>query len=355
MLIENPTYMKLAVKYEFGAKSRQRFYTKLGQLLENGVPLDTALQQLQNASKKTRGSVLPILFGKWRRNVANGLNFGDCLSPYVPSAEAILLETGASSGHMAEALHNAANTVKQQALVKGAIISNSAYPLLLVCMLIAALLLASNVVIPTFTEILPAEEWEGMSRYVALSANFIKDYGGLMLFLMLTLVAFIAFSLPRWTDKSRMLFENIIPWNLYRMWQGSAFLLSVSAIMSAGVKIDEVSLGKIARNADPYLAQRINAVKRWVVSGANFGEALHQAGYVFPDDEIISDLRIYARLRDFDKNLVRITRTWVEELVEKVSTIMKVLNVVILFAIAIIIGVLISALYGVVQQIQVNA
>ncbi len=355
MLLENPTFFKLAVSYEFNSKNRQRFYTKLGQLLENGVPLDNALQQLQKLATKTRGSVLPILFGKWRRNVANGINFGNCLTPYVPSAEAILLETGASSGFLAEALFNAANTVKQQATIKSAIISKSAYPVLLICMLIAALLLASNMVIPTFTEILPADKWTGMSSVVAKVADFIRVYGGLIFIFSTIFILFIIFSLPRWTGKTRIYFENIIPWNLYRMWQGSAFLLSVSAIMSAGVKIDEVSLGKISKNADPYLCQRINAVKRWVTSGANFGEALYQAGYSFPDDEIISDLRIYARLRDFDKNLVRITRTWVEDLVEKVSTIMTILNVVILFAIAVVIGVLISALYGVVQQIQVNS
>ena len=91
------------------------------------------------------------------------------------------------------------------------------------------------------------------------------------------------------------------------------------------------------------------------MSGANLGDALHQAGFVFPDREIIADLRIYAQLRGFDKNLVRITRTWVEELVDKVGGIMKVLNTVVLFLIAIVIGCLVAALYGVVQQIQAQA
>lgn len=146
--------------------------------------------------------------------------------------------------------------------------------------------------------------------------------------------------------------ENIIPWNLYRMWQGSAFLLAVSAVMNAGVKLDEVSLGRISKNADPYLAQRIHAIKRGIISGANLGDALHQAGYKFPDEDIISDLQIYARLRGFDKNLVRITQSWIGDLVEKVGIIMKVLNTIVLFLIAIVIGMLISALYAVVQQIQ---
>lgn len=111
----------------------------------------------------------------------------------------------------------------------------------------------------------------------------------------------VLFSLPRWTSRSRLAVEGILPWSLYRIWQGSSFLLSVAALMNAGVKMDEVSLGKLGKNADPYLAQRIKAIRRGIVLGANLGDALHQTGLVFPDREIIADLRIYAQLRGFDK------------------------------------------------------
>ncbi len=353
-MINNNSFFLLSVKFEFNAKNRQRFYTKLAQLLENGVSLDAALLQIQTLAARSKGSVLSGLYGRWRKSVANGMNFGSCVGPYVPSSEAILLETGAASGQLSEALYTVARTVEQQSNIKNAIISNSAYPLLLFAMLIAALMLASYMVIPTFSEILPTEEWTGFAGMVAQATVFIRNNGAGIAVFMVMAIIIIAFSLPRWTGKSRLLVENMIPWSLYRMLQGSAFLLSISSMMSAGVKLDDVSLKRIGKSADPYLAERIDAVKRYITSGANLGDALYNTGYRFPDEEIIADLRIYARLRDFDKNLVKITRSWVEELVEKVSQIMKVLNVIVLFLIAVVIGVLISALYGVVQQIQVQ-
>lgn len=352
MLYNNPTFFKYAVQFEFNPKMRERFYIKLGQLLENGVQLDVALSQLQKMSARSKGSILPVLYGSWRRNVANGMNFGDVVGPFVPSAEAILLETGAASGHLVESLYNAAETVQQQSKVKNAIISSAAYPVVLFLMLIAALILSSFMVIPTFSEILPVEKWTGAAKITAAVTQVIRDYG-LVIVIFFVLANIIVFtSLSRWTGRERLLVENVIPWNLYRMWQGSSFLLSVAALMKAGVKLDEVSLNKISRNTEPYLSQRIQAIKRGIISGENLGEALNQTGFNFPDEELIADLRVYATLRGFDKNLLRITQTWVNDLVDKVKVSMRVLNVVVLVLIAVVIGFLISSLYGIVQQIQ---
>ncbi len=349
------SFSKLAFRYEFNAKMRRRFYIKLAQLLENGVSLGPALAQLQLLSGKSKRSTMPRLYQRWRREIENGKNFGQCVAPYVPGTEAILLETGSDSGHLVDALRNAAETSEQQARVRNAILSNAAYPALLMCMLLAALYMMAFTVIPTFAQILPVEEWQGISYKVAKVSIFIQSYGIVLLTIFGVIMGGVLFSLPRWTSRSRLAVEGILPWSLYRIWQGSSFLLSVAALMNAGVKMDEVSLGKLGKNADPYLAQRIKAIRRGIVSGANLGDALHQTGLVFPDREIIADLRIYAQLRGFDKNLVRITRTWVEELVDKVGGIMKVLNTVVLFLIAIVIGCLVAALYGVVQQIQAQA
>lgn len=352
MLYNNKAIFDFAVKFEFNPKNRARFYIKLSQLLENGVQLDIALKQLQSMSTKTKGSILPVLYGRWRRSVANGMNFGLCIAPYVPSSEAILLETGSGSGNLVDALRNAADTVDQQAKVKGAILSSAAYPAVLIMMLIAALILASFMVIPTFEEILPVEEWKGAAKVTAIFTGFIRNYGIILLTVTVFIIIMIATSMPRWVGRERMLVENVVPWNLYRMWQGSSFLLSVAALMKAGVKLDEVSLNKISKNAEPYLAQRIQAIKKGIVSGENLGEALNQTGYKFPDEDLISDLRVYATLRGFDKNLLRITQLWVTDLIDTVKVSMQILNAVVLVLITVVIGFLISSLYGIVQQIQ---
>jgi len=348
----SPLLFDLSVKFEFGSAVRYRFYMKLSQLLGNGVSLDTALKQLETIAGRRSSSALPHLYRRWRRNIANGQNFGRVLAPFIPSSEAILIETGANSGKLLVALENAAQSIEQQTKVKKAIITASAYPGVLIAMLIAALALSAYKVIPTFEEIIPINEWQGVSYAVAISAQFIREYSFLITAVAIVIVSIIVYSLPRWTSKQRILFDKIVPWNMYKMWQGSSFLLAISSMMSAGVKLDEVSLAKISKQSEPYLKQRINALTRWITAGENLGDALYKSGFKFPDEEIIGDLQIYAKLRGFDQNLIWITRSWVDSLVERVTMIMKVVNTTILILIAIVIGCLIMSFYDIFQQIE---
>lgn len=351
MAPSSPLFFELSVKFEFGSDARFKFYSKLAQLLENGVGLDTALGQIESIADR-RGGVLPSLYRRWRNNIANGMNFGQCLAPFIPSAEAMLIETGANSGKLITALQNTAQSIEQQAKVKKAIITASAYPMVLVAMLIAALLLSSYKVIPTFEEIIPVEDWTGVSYAVAITSKFIRDYAFLVGVCFAVFLVIVFMSLPRWTSKKRVFFDKFVPWSLYRMWQGASFLLAISSMMAAGVKLDDVSLAKIARRADPYLKQRITSLTRFITAGENLGDALYKSGYNFPDEDIIGDLQIYAKLRGFDHNLIWITRSWVDSLVERVTITMKVVNTVILMLIAVVIGCLIMSFYDVFQQIQ---
>ncbi|MBU6235123.1 MAG: type II secretion system F family protein [Alphaproteobacteria bacterium] len=344
-------FFDLSVKFEFGGDERQRFYTKLVQLLENGVSLDTALAQIEKISAR-KSKILPKLYKRWRNEVAEGINFGTCLAPYVPSSEAILLETGANSGKLVKSLQNSAESIENQSKVKKAIVGAAAYPCVLLCMLIAAMLLSSYKVIPTFEQIIPVDQWQGIAYNVAMAAKFIRE-DGIVLFVGLAVTIFtIVVSMPRWISPTRVYFDRFVPWSLYKMLQGSAFLLSVASMMSAGIKIDEVSLNRISKQSDPYLRQRIKGIQKYIASGENLGDALYNAGYEFPDAEIIGDLQIYARLRGFDQNLIRISQIWVDGLVEKVNVAMKIVNFVILVLIAVVIGCLIMSFYSVFQQIQ---
>lgn len=351
MAMKNDPLFNLAVKFEFGGDERQRFYIKLTQLLENGVSLDVALQQIQKISAR-KGKVLPKLYSKWRNEVAEGKNFGQCLSPYVPSSEAILLETGANSGKLVKALQNATESIENAGKVKKAIIAAGAYPMVLLAMLIAALVLSAYKVIPTFEQIIPVDQWVGISRTVAIVCQFIRDKGIIVIVVIAAVLSLVFWSLPRWQGRMRIRFDRFVPWSIYKMWQGSAFLLSVASLMSAGVKIDEGSLARISKQSDPYLKERVKGIQRYIASGENLGDALYNSGYEFPDNEIIGDLQIYARLRGFDQNLIRITRVWVDGLVERINVAMKIVNFTILIMITVVIGMLIMSFYSVFQQIQ---
>jgi type II secretory pathway component PulF len=264
----------------------------------------------------------------------------------------MLLEAGSNSGKLYQALIDASDAVTQKKRIKSAIVSNGAYPALLMVILVLALAVSAYNIIPTFAEVLPLEQWEGSAKTVAQMSMFIQANGLPMLLGFFVLVAVVAWSMPNWTGKTRSIVETKFPWSLYRLSQGSSFLLSVGSLMSSGVKIDDASLNRIARRSSPYLKERINALKRQISAGHNLGDALFRTGKSFPDAEVIDDLRIYATLKGFEDNLITITREWVEDVEAKVVVAMKVANFAALLLIAIVLGALISSLFSVVNQIK---
>lgn len=347
--------LKLQLFFEFNGKARERLYRKLAQLLKNGVSLDRALEQIAMIEAKRRKTATASLLRRWRNSIENGTNFGQTVAPFVPSSEALLLETGGNSGRLQDAFMNAAESVSQQRRVKGAIVSAGSYPALLICVLIAMLVMMSYNIIPAFAEVLPLEKWQGMSAQVAAFANGIRAYGLIYFGILVFVVLAVMFSMPRWTGRTRLFVEKIAPWSIYRMWQGSSFLLSVASLMASGVKIDDNALRRISGRSSPYLRERIHAIARQLTAGHNLGDAMGRAGFNFPEEELIDDLRIYATLKGFEENLTAITREWVGEVEGKVVAAMKVLNTVALVLIAVTLGILISSIFSVVQQIQDSA
>lgn len=347
--------LKLQLFFEFNSKARERLYRKLAQLLKNGVSLDRALEQIAMIEGKRKHTATATLLRRWRNSIENGMNFGQTVAPFVPSSESLLLETGGNSGRLQESFMNAAESVAQQRRVKGAIVSAGAYPALLIMVLMAMLVMMSYNIIPAFAEVLPIEQWKGSAALVAAVSFSIREKGLVYFGVLAAVFLVVTFSMPRWTGKTRMWVENIAPWSIYRMWQGSSFLLSVASLMASGVKIDDNALRRISGRTSPYLQERIFAIARQLTSGYNLGEAMSRTGFDFPESELIDDLRIYATLKGFEENLTAITREWVGEVEGKVTAAMKILNTVALVLIAVTLGVLITSIFGVVQQIQDSA
>jgi type II secretory pathway component PulF len=174
----------------------------------------------------------------------------------------------------------------------------------------------------------------------------------MILMTVIGLLVSISLSMARWTGATRLWVETIPPWSIYRMWQGSAFLLSLASMMTAGVKIDEKSLKLIASGSSPYLRERARAISQRISGGQNLGEAMASTGHSFPDAELIDDFRIYASLKGFDQNVINVTKEWVSDVEQQIESAMRIINGATLVLIALTIGTILMSLFGIVQQIQ---
>jgi Type II secretory pathway, component PulF len=156
--------------------------------------------------------------------------------------------------------------------------------------------------------------------------------------------------MPRFTGPVRVTLDKLPPWSIYRIVNGAGFLLSMGALVAAGVQSAR-ALEKLRKNASPWLKERLDATLKHVYSGSNVGRAMQRAGYSFPDEEIIEDLCAYADLPAFTEMLETLGKEWMSESVELISAQARVLNTIALMAMAGVVAWIFSGMFDIQQQI----
>jgi type II secretory pathway component PulF len=238
--------------------------------------------------------------------------------------------------------------------ITGALWAGLTYPVVLLLMLTGILYIFGIKVLPPFDQILPMERWTGAAAALRAVVVFAQSYL-IPFFVGMVLAIFLfIYTAPRWSGALRSKFDRMPPWSLYRLVSGGGFLMSVAALVGAGVAVPEV-LRKLRRQANPWMQVRIDAALREVNQGANLGDALHRSGHGFPDDEIVDDLRIYASLASFDESLRVVADEWVETVVEKIQGQAKVLNSIMILAMGFTVMFLDFGLYAIMRQISNQA
>lgn len=314
-------FEKKFIKIQFGSKQRLSLYNKLIKFLKNGVSLPQALDIMWSYSSengKKKKSSQAVILDDLRQKVRDGSTFGKAISVWVPDGDVTVIASGELAGNLIVALENAVFIQEGGKKIRSAIVAGVAYPILLVAVLIGFMYIVSSRVVPAFEEIIPKETFTGTGAGLAIMADIVNDYMNFFLGLIVISTVMIIIALPRWKGKIRVRFDSLPPFSLYRLSVGAGFLLSMSAMIKAGVSIPK-ALKIMRKNATPWYRERIDGALSFVANGKNFGEALYMTGHRFPDRETVADLRAYASLDGFDETLEKLGSDWMEESIEKIN------------------------------------
>ena len=165
-------------------------------------------------------------------------------------------------------------------------------------------------------------------------------------------IVFAWLSLPNWSGRVRTMFDKLPPWNIYKIRVSVGWMMSLAAMVSAGVSIPD-AMRVIADNANGYLRNILDKTLHHIANGDNLGNALQNTGMDFPNQELIGDLTVYADMNDFDENLNHIANEYLEESVRKIESLSDALNTV---GILLISGVIAWVVLGTFQmQDQITA
>jgi len=342
---------------QFTASVRLRLYRKIAKMLSSGLPLLRILEDLRRRASddgRRPDDPLAIVLDDCRRMVQNGHLLSDGLAWWVPRTEQMIIMAGEQAGRLETTLLAVVEVVQASRRIRSVIASGLAYPLMVLSLAMAYLWLFGTRVVPEFARLSDPERWRGSARSLYVMSVWVQQW---MLPGVLALVALFVvlwLSLPRWRGNVRVVVDRFAPYSIYRLIAGGGFLMAFAALQGAGVTVEK-SLLRLSGLAQPWLRERLDGALLGVRSGLNCGEALRNAGYLFPSREVIDDLCVYAEHKGFSEALRLLAVEWMDEGVETITARMKMLNGVSILLLALVIGWIVIGFFGIQQEIALVA
>jgi toxin coregulated pilus biosynthesis protein E len=246
---------KALLKARFNLKARKNLYKKMGSFLRANFPVKDTLEKLAMRYHKTkdyRGKIIDY----WLDDIHLGKEFQECIRPWVPTQEHMLIAAAQRSGNIIAGLFDAVDLSEKSQLITKVIRSALLYPIFLLLMCGGLFEMFYQTIAPAYTTILPVDQWpEGGQRLYHVS-EFIHNF---KIFVGIAIVIgsiAISKTMPIWTGNIRNIFDRLPPWNIYKIKQSTSFLVSLSALLKAAVPFYD-SLETIYNLSSPYVRQYV--------------------------------------------------------------------------------------------------
>lgn len=344
-------YAKLVFKLD--TEKRMAISRKVASLLRNNFTLMDALSRIEMIESKNGrkpNEPFAIAMREIQKNLERGMTFSEATRGWVPYEETLLLMSGNVSSLLVS-LENVGHVVEGIRRIKRAMWGAIAYPLFLLFLTLGIIVMVGIYLVPPLAEAAGSEViWHGTAASLVWVSDFARKYWFIFGVGFVGIFSLVWLSLPIWTGRIRTWFDRLPPWNTYKLQASVSWLMSLAAMVSAGVSVPD-AMRLLADNSNRYLSSILDDALHHIANGENLGNALALTGRNFPSEEIVGDLIIYADMNDFDKNVNQIARDYMEESVRKMENIANVLNSVGIILVSVIIGWVVFGTFQMQEQI----
>lgn len=314
--------------FRLNTEKRMAICRKLASLLRNDFTLIDALERLEMVESKNGkkpNEPFAIVMRQWQKNLERGMTFSEATRGWVPPNETLLVTSGNLS-NLVVALENVGRVVDGMQRIRRAMTTAVAYPLFLLALTFGIIIMVGIYLVPPLAEVAGnSVVWRGSARSLVWLSDVSIKYWYVFLVVFASAVAIVWLTLANWTGRLRATFDKFPPWSTYKIQVSVGWLMSLAAMVSAGVTIPD-AMRMLADSANRYLRSILERALRFIANGDNLGRALQNTNRGFPDDEIIGDLTIYADMNGFDENLTQVANDYLNESVRNMEKISNTLN-----------------------------
>ena len=333
---------KLYAKWTFRLSTDRRMATarKLASLLRNDFTLMDALgriEMVESYGGKKPHEPFAIVMREWQKNLERGMTFSEATRGWVPPDETLLLTSGNIS-NLVTSLENIGRAVDGTTRIRRAMRGAIAYPMFLLALTFGIIIMVGVYLVPPLAEVGGNDiVWRGTARGLIWMSEFSIKYWFPIVMGFLVVIGLVWVSLANWSGWLRSRFDSFAPWNIYKIQVSVSWLMSLSAMVSAGVTIPD-AMRMLADSANKYLRGILERALHFIANGDNLGVALENADRNFPNREIIGDLTIYADMNGFDQNLTSVANDYLDQSIRKMEAISNTLNSVGIMLVSVIIA-----------------
>ena len=311
----------------FSSKTRLKLYRKIASLMRNRFSLMDALDMLHDGASnggKNPGEPLAIAIAAWGRSLNNGNTFSEALKGWAPDRERLMLSVGDVSD-LEGALLNLIKVTEGSTKMIRPIVGAISYPSFLMMMAILIIYAIGVYMVPPMLDAAPGVRWRGLAKDLVDVSAWIQEYWLVAFSALPVTMLVIYLTIGIWTGPIRAIVDNMPPYSLYKVFVGISWLLALSALVKGGTPVS-TAMRALRRDATRYLKERIDKTLVFINNGDNLGIALKKTGLNFPDKEVISDLKIYSELDNFEEALESLANQWLEESVYLIEQKAALLN-----------------------------
>lgn len=342
--------------FKLDTEKRLSLYRKISSLLKNNFTLMDALRRIELIESKggiKNSEPFAICVRVWQKNLENGDSFAEATNGWVSNMETLILSSGDVS-KLAVSLDNISKIIDAVKKIKRSIFSAISYPLFLFILTFGIVIMSGIYLIPPLIETVGTTENLVGNAYLLLEvSNFAKNYWDFLVIGIFLFIFFVWFSLENWSGFLRTIFDKIPPYNLYKVYLGVSWMVSLSAMLSSGCNLS-LALRLLSENSNKYLNKVLKSVINNVANGDNLGVALENSKTHFPNDEIIGDLAIYSDMNNFNENISKIAEDYLENSVRKAESISSTINTIGIIFVSFVIAWVVLGTFQIQDQIMTS-
>lgn len=325
---------KAWIRFGFGPRIRRNFYSALANQIGAGVKIQPAMAtRYRIYSEDGRKPNVPAAY------VANdivskigvdGKGLADAMRPWVSPSEASVVAAGEAAGGdaLAGIFRRLVETSKRRSALIGAAWKPVSYGVLMLLIDIGMLIGFVIFALPQLTAMAPRSSMHGGEATFVDVLTFFRDYGAGLAAVVSGLALFVGATIGRFTRTSRIgrILEHLPPWSVYRVYQNAMFLENIANLLASETAQIE-ALTVMAKGNSAWVQIRLIDIReRLRRKGSNFGTALAETPYGFPDKETVYFMADAQNTPDFAEAIETFANSEFDQQVERVGRVAKVAN-----------------------------